>query len=40
MSLASARPRDFGQDVLEKIAAALASAGMFDRAGSVLEQVR
>jgi hypothetical protein len=39
MSLVNARPTQFGQDVLEKISNALASAGMYDRAGSVLEQM-
>ena len=39
MSLVNARPTQFGQDMLEKIAAALAAAGMHDKAGSVLEQM-
>lgn len=39
MTLVNTRPGQFGQDVLEKIAAALATAGMHDKAGSVLEQM-
>jgi intraflagellar transport protein 172 len=39
MSLVNSRPAMFGQDVLEKIATSLMSAAMFDKAGSVLEQM-
>ncbi len=39
MSLVNARPSAFGQDVLERIAQALGTAGMFDKAGSMLEQM-
>ena len=39
MSLVNARPSAFSQDVLERIAEALVTAGMFDKAGSMQEQM-